>query len=90
MIKNIKIDKSLFCFQNEIIDSVVDSIITNFNLIFWIPITVNKNYYLLDGQHRLEAAKRMNLQYIDVIVQDTELLEANKTKKPIKTKRVIL
>ena len=41
MIKNIKIDKSLFCFQNEIIDSVVDSIITNFNLILTSVIKIN-------------------------------------------------
>jgi ParB-like chromosome segregation protein Spo0J len=42
----------------------------------WIPITVNKELYLLDGQHRLEAAKRMKLKYIDVVIQNTELLEA--------------
>ncbi len=76
-IDEIKIDKTLFEYNNEINSYVLDSIVSNFNLIAWIPITLNKDFFLLDGQHRLEAAKRMNLKYIDVVMQNTELLQTN-------------
>lgn len=89
-IDEIKIDKNLFAFNNQVIDSAVNTIVSDFNLISWIPITVNKDLYLLDGQHRLEAAKRMKLKYIDVVIQDTELLEENKTTKHYKSKKFVL
>ena len=72
---NIKIDKRLLSYANELSTNKVDEIIKNFDLLYWIPITVNKDFYLLDGQHRLSAARRMDLKFIDVIVQDTELLQ---------------
>lgn len=75
-IKKIKIDSKKFAFHNPIIDSQVNQIVEQFDINFWIPITVDKEFYLLDGQHRLKAAKKMNLKYIDVVVQDTELLES--------------
>jgi len=80
----------LFSYRNDIIESTVNLIVNCFDLMFWIPITVNKDFYLLDGQHRLEAAKRMNLKYIDVVIQDTELLESNKSKKKYKLKKIVL
>jgi ParB-like chromosome segregation protein Spo0J len=43
---------------------------------FWTPITLDEEGYLLDGQHRLEAAKRMGLKYIDVVIQNTTLLSS--------------
>lgn len=89
-INDIKIDKSLFEFKNEIDVCVLDSIVSDFNITAWIPVTLNKNFYLLDGQHRLEAAKRMKLEYIDVVIQDTELLEMNKSNTKIRMKKVIL
>ncbi len=73
-LSEIKIDKSLMSFDNPIYESTLSDIIGNFDLNNWIPITVNKDLFLLDGQHRLEAAKRMKLEYIDVVIQDTELL----------------
>lgn len=89
-IDKIKIDKSLFSFNNEIDESTVNMIVSGFDLIFWIPVTINKDFYLLDGQHRLEAARRMNLKYIDVAVQDQELMEMNKSNKKISFKKFIL
>jgi ParB-like chromosome segregation protein Spo0J len=47
----------------------------NFDREAWMPIHLNKDYYLLDGQHRLELARQMGLSFIDIIIQDTELLE---------------
>jgi len=84
-INNIKIDKNRYSYVNNISDIMVNRIISNFDLTFWIPITVDKEFYLLDGQHRLAAAKSMNLKYIDVVVQDTELLnEKTRQKKTVK------
>lgn len=85
-INDIKIDKSLMSFDNPILDSTLNNIMYNFNNLFWIPITVNNDLYLLDGQHRLEAAKRMQLKYIDVVIEDTELL----TKKEYQKKKKLL
>ncbi len=73
-ISEIKIDKNRMSFQNEVCQSVVSDILNYFDLYCWIPITLDKEFYLLDGQHRLSAAKRMNLEYIDVVIQDDDLL----------------
>lgn len=89
-IDDIKIDMSLFSYNNDISYSCVNRIVTEFDLIWWIPVTVNKDFFLLDGKHRLEAAKKMNLKYIDVVIQDTELLESTKSTKPYKTRKFIL
>jgi hypothetical protein len=67
-LSKIRIDKSLFSFQNNIDPSQVDFIVNNFDIDFWMPITVNPEYYLLDGQHRLQVAKKMGLKYIDVVI----------------------
>ena len=67
-IDKIKIDKSRFSFNNNISDFVVERIVNSFDLSFWEPIAVDNEYYLRDGQHRLEAAKRMNLDYLDVAI----------------------
>jgi len=74
-IGSIKIDKSLFAFQNKVSLSDVLYMLMNFDREAWMPILLNKDYYLLDGQHRLELARQMGLSFIDVIIQDTELLE---------------
>jgi len=70
----IKIDKNLFSYQNKVSESAVLDIVLNFDDELWMPITVNQEYYLLDGQHRLAAAKHLGLEYIDVVIQNTELL----------------
>jgi hypothetical protein len=73
-ISKIKIDKDLFSYQNVVSESAVFDIVLNFDDEMWIPITINREYYLLDGQHRLAAAKHLGLEYIDVVIQNTELL----------------
>lgn len=73
-ISRIKIDKKLFSYQNQISKQSVQNIVSNFDRELWMPITVNKELYLLDGQHRLAVAKQLGLNYVDVVIQDTDLL----------------
>ena len=74
-IEQIKIDKSLFDYQNEVSQSDVLYMLMNFDRNAWAPITINKNHYLLDGQHRMELVRRMGISFIDVVIQDTYLLK---------------
>jgi hypothetical protein len=69
-LSKIKIDKSLFAWQNNVDPSKVNFIIKNFDIDFWMPVTVNPDYYLLDGQHRLKVARKMGLKYIDVVIDN--------------------
>ena len=69
-IAKIQVDKNLFDFQNEVSQSEVEYIIENFELNVWNPVLLNRDYFLLDGQHRLEVAKRLGLDFIDVIIED--------------------
>jgi hypothetical protein len=80
-IEKIKIDKSLFAYQNDVLQSDVLYMLMNFDREVWMPITINKNYYLLDGQHRLELARQMGLSFIDVIIENSELLIGNDKKE---------
>lgn len=43
--------------------------LVNFNKDAWMPITLDQDYVLVDGQHRLAVAKQMCLKYIDVVIQ---------------------
>lgn len=79
-VSEIKTDKSLFSFRNEVSESRVDSMVEEFNIEYWIPIMVNPEYFLLDGQHRLQTAKRLGLKYIDVIVDHGDVEAAVKNK----------
>lgn len=79
-IKKIRIDKSLFAFQNEVDEQQVNHMIDNFEEEVWQPIHINQDYYLLDGQHRLRLAFRTGMKYIDVIME--------KKKDPVESKRV--
>ncbi|HAX71009.1 MAG TPA: ParB/RepB/Spo0J family partition protein [Anaerolineales bacterium] len=71
-IDKIKVDKTLFSHQNEVNWADVKSITENFEIGAWFPIMVNPNLFLLDGQHRLAAAKKMKLKYLDVVVDNGE------------------
>lgn len=75
-IKKIKFGKSRLSFHNEVSNIDVNEIVQYFDLNLWTPITLDEEGYLLDGQHRLEAAKRMGLKYIDVVIQNTTLLSS--------------
>ena len=71
-IEKIKVDKTLFAFQNEVNWTEVEYISKNFEIGAWFPIMVNRDFFLLDGQHRLAAAQRMKLQYLDVVIDNGE------------------
>ena len=73
-IKKIKINRTLFDFDNPVNMDDVHYMLVNFSKDVWIPITVNKDYYLLDGQHRLALAKQLGLNYIDIVIEDADLL----------------
>jgi hypothetical protein len=73
-IRKIKVDKGRLAFANPVSRSEVSRIVGNFDIRVWMPILVDKEYYVLDGQHRLAAAKRLGLRYIDVVVEDGELI----------------
>lgn len=71
-IERIKVDRTLFSHQNEINWADVESIVENFEISAWFPIMVNPAFFLLDGQHRLATAKKMKLQFIDVVIDTGE------------------
>ena len=71
-IEKLKIDKSLFSFQNDVDMDEVEYMCKNFEISAWYPVMVNPDFFLLDGQHRLAAAQKMDLQYIDVVVDNGE------------------
>jgi ParB-like chromosome segregation protein Spo0J len=83
-ISQIKINKSLFSFHNEVDPTEVERICKDFHIEVWYPIMVNSEYFLLDGQHRLAAAKRMKLKYIDIVVDHGEIIEETKPKRKSK------
>lgn len=87
-IKKIKINRKLFTFDNAVNMDNVDYMFTNFDKYLWSPISVNKNYYLLDGQHRLALAKKLGLRYIDVMIEDESKMEYSK--EPIKFKKMTI
>ena len=69
-INSIKIDEKYFSYINPIYEETVNSIVNDFYIDTWEPIWVNPKMFLLDGQHRLCAARKMGLKYIDVIIHD--------------------
>ncbi len=68
-LEKIRVDKSILENPNEVDDAEVLRMLLNFDPECWLPITVNEDYYLLDGQHRLKVARQLCLKYIDVIVE---------------------
>jgi hypothetical protein len=72
-LSTIKIDKRHFSWQNDVDPSRVEFILMNFNRDFWMPILVNRDYFLLDGQHRLQVAQKMRLEFIDVVIDRSRL-----------------
>lgn len=74
-IENIKFDRSLLSFPNPIYEGTVQTILEHFNEYAWFPILINKDYFLLDGQHRLEVAHRLNLRFIDAIIDNQEAVK---------------
>ena|GEM_PF-4737896 len=62
-------------FPNPIYEGTVQTILEHFNEYAWFPILINKDYFLLDGQHRLEVAHRLNLRFIDAIIDNQEAVK---------------
>lgn len=88
-IKKIKIDRKLFSFDNPVNMDDVHYMLMNFSKDIWTPITVNTDYYLLDGQHRLALARLFGLNYIDVVIEDEDplnLLEKKHKEEELKIK----
>lgn len=87
LISQIRIDKTLFSFQNEVNLNDVDWICKEFHVGAWYPIMINSDYFLLDGQHRLAAAQKMKLKYIDVVIDNGDVeqeIKMTRKSKPIK------
>jgi uncharacterized protein (DUF1015 family) len=79
-IQKIKIDKSLFDFQNEVDIGEIDYMVKHFHRGAWYPVMLNQNFYLIDGQHRIAAAKKLGLKYIDVTIQTDDFRIPKKNK----------
>lgn len=62
----------------------------NFSQEVWMPILVNQGFFLLGGQHRLSAAKKMSLMYIDVIMEDEQLLKCFATMKQYRLNKFVV
>lgn len=71
-IDKIKFNKKYLSFANTVREQDVNSIISDFYIDAWEPIFLNPKKYLIDGQHRLAAAKRMGLKYMDAVIIDEE------------------
>lgn len=89
-IEKIKIDRKRLAFDNPVATAQVSWMVANFDPEFWMPITVDKDYCLLDGQHRLAVARKLGLRYIDVVIEDGDLLKAKehphqKRRLPLRT-----
>ena len=54
--------------RNDLKCSDVLQMLMNFDQDAWIPITLDKKYCLIDGQHRLAMAHKMCLKYIDAVI----------------------
>ena len=74
-VNKIKVDKERLAIANEVDKTEVDEIVNNFHLEGWEPIFIDPDYYLRDGQHRLMAAKKMNVKFIDVIMINEKLMD---------------
>lgn len=66
-INKIKVDKRKLSYANDVREKDVDIIVSEFLLEAWEPIFISEEGYLIDGQHRLAAARKMKLKYLDVI-----------------------
>ena len=75
-IANIQVSKKRLPYANPVDMAEVTRIIFDFFQEAWEPIHISPDSFLLDGQHRLKAAEKMGLRYIDVIVVDDELLDS--------------
>jgi hypothetical protein len=69
-LRKIKFNKKYLSYANPVREEDVNWIVNDFHLEGWEPIFLNPKEYLIDGQHRLAAAKRMGLKFMDVVILD--------------------
>ncbi|KAF0149720.1 MAG: hypothetical protein FD143_2701 [Ignavibacteria bacterium] len=69
-IDKIKFNKKFLSYANPVSETAVDWIVNNFHIEGWEPVFLNQKEYLIDGQHRLTAAKKIGLKYMDVAIFD--------------------
>ena len=74
-IRKIKFNKKYLAIPNAIREEDVNYIVNEFNIEGWEPIYINEKGYLIDGQHRLTAAKKMKMDYIDVVLLNEEKMK---------------
>jgi hypothetical protein len=67
-IEKIKLNKKYLSFANPVSEEDINYIVSDFYLYAWEPIFLNPKKYLIDGQYRLAAAKKMGLKFMDVII----------------------
>lgn len=75
-IEKIEVDTSYYADKQKAFKDDMLYILVNFDREVWTPLLINKDYRLLDGYHRIEVAKQMGLAFVDVVIEDTELLES--------------
>ena len=75
-IKDILFDVKRLSYNNPIYRETVETIKNSFDIDNWYPVLVDMEFYLLDGQHRILAAKEMGFKYIDIVIENTELLDS--------------
>lgn len=69
--------------DNENLKRIKNSILFK-NMLHLRPIVVNKIYEIIDGQHRLEVAKQLNLDIyycIDEKIEDNDIIALNNNQK---------
>ncbi|MHB1686376.1 MAG: hypothetical protein ACYCVH_03250 [Ignavibacteriaceae bacterium] len=71
-IEKIKFNRKYLSFANPVREEDVNCIVNDFYIDAWEPIFLNPKNYLIDGQHRLAAAKRLGLEFMDVVIIDEE------------------
>ena len=75
VIKRFPVNKiHLKSLKNRLDRSEVFHMLMNFDRDVWMPITLNKDYFLTDGQHRLELTKQLGIEFLDVVILDEEKL----------------
>ena len=55
---------------NKVDKNEVLYMLMNFDKEAWMPVTLDKNYFLTDGQHRLELARQFGMEFIDVVIDN--------------------
>lgn len=64
--------------RNRVDKKEVLYMLMNFNKDAWMPVTLDKNSFLVDGQHRLELAKQLGLEFIDAVIYNEKKALKNK------------